>query len=138
MVDAPSVRVMRIQVTQTQVLLMSDRPDTLTCVVRALEVAGHQVILALTFSSVVEWLEVATPCCLIAHRPTLTMTDIAVLQSFRWWAKQTPLVVVTAVPAPAALRSVLETRRCSVVPLCASPENLCRAVATMIRREETT
>lgn len=130
------VCVMSTQATKKQVLLLNDQPETLPLLVRALEAEGYQVIVALTFCDALAWLEVGTPCCLIVHRHTLTQTDIALLCSSHWWAKQTPLVVVTSVPIPGALHPAVERRTLSVVPLFASPEVLCRMVATLTPQEE--
>jgi len=131
------VRVMSTQATKKQVLLMNDQPETLPPLVRALEVGGYQVIVALTFRDALAWLEVGTPCCLIVHRHTLSQTDIALLRSSHWWAKQMPLVVVTSVPIPVALHPAVERRTLSVVPLFASPEALCHLVTTLMPQEET-
>ncbi len=132
-----SVRVMNTQATKKQVLLLNDQSETLPFLVRALEAEGYQVIVALTFYDALAWLEVGTPRCLIVHRHTLTQTDIALLCSSQWWAKQTPLVVVTSVPIPAALHPAVERRTLSVVPFFASPEILCHLVATLTPQEET-
>jgi DNA-binding NtrC family response regulator len=128
---------MSTQVSKKQVLLINDQPDTLPLLVGALEAEGYQVIVALTFCDALAWLEVGTPHCLIVHRHTLTQTDIALLGSSQWWAKQTPLVVVTSVPIPAALCPAVERRTLSVVPLFASPEALCHMVTTLMPQEET-
>ena len=131
------MRVMNTQATKKQVLLMNDQPESLPPLVRALKAGGYQVIVALTFCDALAWLEVGTPCCLIMYRHTLTQTDIALLRSSQWWAKQTPLVVVTSVPIPIALRPAVERRTLSVVPLFASPEVLCHLVTTLMSQEET-
>jgi len=128
---------MSTQATKKQVLLLNDQPETLPFLVRALEAEGYQVMVALTFCDALAWLEVGTPHCLIVHRHTLTQTDIALLCSSQWWAKQTPLVVVTSVPIPAALRPAVKRRTLSVVPFFASPEILCHMVATLTPQEET-
>ena len=116
---------------------MNDQPETLPPLVRALEAEGYQVLIALTFCDVLAWLEVGTPRCLIVQRHTLTQTDIALLCSSRWWAKQTPLVVVTSVPIPAALHPAVERRTLAVVPFFASPDVLCQMVAILASQEET-
>ena len=131
------MRVMNTQASKKQVLLLNDQPETLPAVVRALKAGGYQVIVALTFCDALAWLEVGTPCCLIMYRHTLTQMDVALLCSSHWWAKQTPLVVVTAVPIPVALHSVVERRTLSVVPLFASPEVLCDLLTTLLPHEET-
>jgi len=128
---------MSTQATTKQVLLMNDQPETLPPLVRGLEAGGYQVIVVLTFCDALAWLEVGTPCCLIVHRHTLTQTDIALLRSFHWWAKQTALMVVTSVPIPAALRPAVERRTLAVVPLFTSPEVLCHLVTAFTRQEET-
>ena len=131
------MRVMNTQVTKKQVLLINDQPETLPPLVRALEAGGYQVIVALTFYDALAWIEVETPRCLIVHRHTLTQTDIALLCSSQWWAKQTPLVVVTSVPLPVALHPAVERRTLSVVPLFASPDVLCHLVTTLLPHEES-
>src|SRR5438309_5961155 len=128
---------MNTQATKKQVLLMNDQPESLPPLVRALQAGGYQVIVALTFCDALAWLGVGTPCCLIMYRHTLTQTDIALLCSSHWWAKQTPLVVVTSVPIPVALHPAVERRTLSVVPLFASPEVLCALVTTLLPHEET-
>jgi DNA-binding response OmpR family regulator len=127
---------MSTQATKKQVLLMNDQPETLPLLVRALEAEGYQVIVALTFCDALTWLEVETPRCLIVYRPTLSAPDLAVLCAHRLWAKRVPLVVVTSVPAPAALRRTLEGRNFSVIPLFVSPDVLCQLVVTLTSQEE--
>jgi hypothetical protein len=131
------VRVMNTQATKKQVLLQNDQPESLPAVVRALKAGGYQVIVALTLCDAMAWLEVETPHCLIMYRDTLTQTDIALLRSSQWWARQTPLVVVTAVPFPVALHPTVERRTLSVVPLFASPEVLCDLLTTLLPQEES-
>lgn len=131
------MRVMSTQATNKQVLLMNDQPQTLPPFVRALEVGGDQVIVALTFCDALAGLAVRTPCCLIVPRHPLSQTDIALLRSSHWWAQQTPLVVVTAVPILVALHPAVARRTLSVVPRVASPAALCHLVTTLMPQEET-
>jgi len=116
---------------------MNDQPETLLPLVQALETGGYQVIVALTLGDALAWLEVGIPHCLIVHRHTLSQTDIALLRSSQWWAKQTPPVVVTSVPLPVALHPAVERRTLSMVPLFASPDVLCELVTTLLPQEET-
>src|SRR5262249_7666308 len=111
---------MNTQATNKQVLLINDQPQSLPAVVRALKAGGYQAIVALRFCDALAWLEIGTPCCLIMYRHTLTQRDVALLRSSSWWAKQMPLMLVTAVPIPVALHSARERRTLSVVPRFAS------------------
>src|SRR5437899_3125664 len=108
-------------VTKESVLLMTDQPETVPPLVRALEARGYRVIVVLTFGDALAWLEVETSYCLIVQLSTFTATDIAILCAHRTWAKRGPLVVVTSVPAPASLRHALEDGAFSVVPLSEPP-----------------
>jgi DNA-binding NtrC family response regulator len=126
---------MNTQATNQQVLLMNDQPESFPAVVRALEAGGYQVIMALRFCDALAWLEVGTPRCLIMYRHTLTQMDVAFLRSSAWWAKQTPLVVVTSMPIPVALHPAVERQTLTVVPLSASPAVLCDLVTTLLSHE---
>src|SRR5438552_121293 len=97
-------------VTKESVLLMTDQPETVPPLVRALEARGYRVIVVLTFGDALAWLEVETSYCLIVQLSTFTATDIAILCAHRTWAKRGPLVVVTSVPAPASLRHAQEAK----------------------------
>jgi DNA-binding NtrC family response regulator len=127
---------MNTQATKKQVLLMNDQPERLPAVVRALQARGYQVIVALTFCDALAWLEVGTPGCLIMYHHTLTQPDIMLLRSSHWWAKRTPLVVVTAMPIPVALHPAVERRTLAVVPLFASPAVLRHLLTTLLPHEE--
>ena len=124
-------------VTKESVLLMTDQPETVPPLVRALEARGYRVIVVLTFGDALAWLEVETSYCLIVQLSTFTATDIAILCAHRTWAKRGPLVVVTSVPAPASLRHALEDGAFSVVPLSEPPDVLCHTILTAAFQEES-
>ncbi len=136
-VCAVLVSMMGTQAARDQVLLMNDQPETLPPLVAALEARGYQVIVMISFCDALTWLEIKTPRCLIVYRHTLSAPDLAVLCAHRPWVLRVPFVVVTSVPAPAALRRALEGRNFSVVPLFVSPDALCQMVVTLTSQEET-
>ena len=128
---------MDTQTARDHILLMNDQPETLPPLVQVLEAKGYRVVVALTFRDTLAWLEVETPRCVIVQLSTLTATDIALLRARRMWAKRVPLVVVTPLPASAALRRALEDRTFIVVPYFASPDVLGHVVTTLAVQEET-
>jgi len=117
------------------VLLLNNQPETLPPLVQALEARGYQIIVALTFADVLAWLEVGTPRCVILQLSAFTATEIALLRVHQRWAKRVPLVVVTPLLAPAALRHALAGRAFTVVPCSASPDALCHMVTTLTAQE---